>query len=358
MVACMTAGQPLRRRHVATGWAILATAAAYFLLAFPGVLQQFGASGQARLVWPSTGLALAAVLLLGVRVWPGVALGSFLTAMELVGRGPLVAVGVATGTTVGTLLAYVLLRRAGFRSDLARVRDALALVLCAALAGMVVGSAIRGGALVLGGVEPAGEYRDLVAQSWLGTALGVLVITPFLLVLPRLVRPRPLAVWRLVEAIGLLVCTAGLTWIVTMGDGQQSLFLVFPLLIWAAWRFQLEGAAPCVVAASIVIVYSALERSGLFAGSNAQSALITAQAFVAAIAITTLFLAVAVTERNTAREQIDHASHELVRVVNTLEERLRPQDILTVDAAQVRDYIADIDTRQIHTEPIKPPPEK
>jgi integral membrane sensor domain MASE1 len=360
----MTVGQPSRRRHLTTGLAILATMVAYFLTAFPGVVQQLGASGQARLVWPSSGVALAAVLILGVRVWPGVALGSFLTAVQLVGRGPLVAAGLAVGTTVGTLLAYVLLRRAGFKSDLARVRDALALVLCGAVAGMAVGSAIRSGVLVLAGVESPGEYWALVARSWLGTGLGVLVITPFLLVLRGLAWRPTIALWRLVEALGLVLCTVGVTWVVTTGEGRQGLFLVFPLLIWAAWRFQLYGAAPCVVAASVVTVYAALQGAGPFDGGDPQSALVTSQAFVAAIAATTLFLAVAVTERNAAREEIDMACHDLVKVVSTLDERLRPHDILTVDAAhdpsqdldpctEVGNSTADIDTQETRTEPIR-----
>jgi integral membrane sensor domain MASE1 len=286
-----------------------------------------------------------------VRVWPGVALGSFLTAFELVGRVPLVALGFAVGTTVGTLLAYVLLRRAGFNRDLDRVRDAWALVVCGAVAGMGVGATIRSGVLVLAGVEPAGDYWALVARSWLGTALGVLVITPFLLVLPRLVRPRSIAVWRLVEVVGLVLCTVGVTWVVTAGAGRQELFLVFPLLIWAAWRFQLDGAAPCVIATSIVTVYSALEGAGPFGGSDPQSALISAQTFVAAIAGTTLFLAVAVTERNAAREEINLAAHELVKVVNTLDERLRPLQI-SIDGNQ------ETQQPETRTEQTRHPPER
>src|SRR5215218_8369850 len=52
-------------------------AAAYFLAAKIGLtLATVGVT--VTLVWPPSGVAVAAMLLCGVRVWPGIALGAFL----------------------------------------------------------------------------------------------------------------------------------------------------------------------------------------------------------------------------------------------------------------------------------------
>ncbi|SDR69027.1 MASE1 domain-containing protein [Actinopolymorpha singaporensis] len=354
----MAKGQPSRRRHLWTVLAIIATGAAYLLAAQPGVLKRLGESGKATLVWPASGVALAALLIFRLRALPGVALGAFVATWVAFDRPLLVALGIAVEATVAALLAYALLRRAGFRNDLARLRDAVALVVCGAGAGMLTGAAIRSGVLVLAGIEPAREYGAVMLRGWLGSALGILVVTPFLLVLYRISLRRALPdVWRLVEAVGLLVCTLGVTWwVITGSTGGQELFLVFPLLIWAAWRFQLEGAAPCIVVVSVVTVYATVRGLGPFNGTDPQAALMTAQTFVAATTLATLFLAVAVTERNDARDEMDLAARELVRAVNILGERLRPDKTISADSGEAAPEPPDPRTR-VRRERIQPPPD-
>ena len=174
--------------------------------------------------------------------------------------------------------------------------------------------------------EPASEFGAWCFTVGSGPDSASLVVTPFLLALRSMSLRRSYDVWRLVEGLGLIVCTLGVTWwVVTGSDGEVELFLVFPLLIWAAWRFQLKGAAPCVVAVSVVTVYATVRDLGPLDGINPQAALITAQTFVAVTALATLFLSVAVTERNDAREETDLSHHELARAVNTLGGRLLPR---------------------------------
>lgn len=112
--------------------------------------------GQVTPLWPPTGIALTALLLLGPRVWPGIALGAFLVNVSL-GPSPAVVLAIVAGNTLGPLLAYRLLRRAGFRVELDRLRDAVALVFLGALTGMLVSATIGSGALVLSGALPAGS---------------------------------------------------------------------------------------------------------------------------------------------------------------------------------------------------------
>src|ERR1041385_7717702 len=69
-------------------------------------------------VWPSTGLALVAFLLLGRRVWPAVLAGAFLVNVTTAGT-ILTSLGIAAGNTLeGLLGASLLLRFAGGRDCL------------------------------------------------------------------------------------------------------------------------------------------------------------------------------------------------------------------------------------------------
>src|SRR5258705_12216654 len=134
----------------------LATAAAYVAAAKLGLSLAFEAA-QVTTVWPPTGIAIAALVLFGRRAWPGVTLGAFLanvTADEPV----LTAAGIAIGNTLEAVSAAWCLRRLAFRPDLARLRDAVALVLFAAAASTIAGATVGTLSLCAGGVRPGSAF--------------------------------------------------------------------------------------------------------------------------------------------------------------------------------------------------------
>src|ERR1043165_3239280 len=97
-------------------------------------------------VWAPSGIAVAALLLGGMRLWPAVTLGAFLANVTS-GTGAPIALGIAVGNTLEPLVATYLLRRVGFRPALDRVRDVLSLVGLAALVSTIV--AATGGTSIL-----------------------------------------------------------------------------------------------------------------------------------------------------------------------------------------------------------------
>src|SRR5207245_6036638 len=88
--------------------------------------------------WPPSGVALAALLLLGLRLWPGIALAAFLLNWTA-GVSAAGAAGIAAGNTLEAVAAaWLLLRVVAFRPSLERVCDVIALVVVAALASTTV----------------------------------------------------------------------------------------------------------------------------------------------------------------------------------------------------------------------------
>src|SRR5437660_8084918 len=69
--------------------------------------------GQVTPVWPPTGIALVAILVMGYRVWPAVALGAFAVNLPI-GPSPLDAAVIAGGNTLAPIVAVALLKRADF----------------------------------------------------------------------------------------------------------------------------------------------------------------------------------------------------------------------------------------------------
>ncbi|WP_370101401.1 MASE1 domain-containing protein [Streptacidiphilus sp. MAP12-20] len=296
---------------------ILAVAAVYLGSGRLGLLAQIVVGGvRVTPVWPPTGVAVASLVLLGPRVWPGIALGQLLVVASLGGVG-VGTPGVVVGSTVAPLAAYWLLRRAGFRSQLDRLRDGVALVFLAALAAMLI-SATTATLVLLGtGVLPAHGYWAAWSAWWTGDAMGVLVVTPLLLVGRWAGRPWDLPLrWWAEAAVPLVGCAVIM--VADISSSVDVLFLVFPLLTWAALRFQLPIAAPCVLLISVLAVPAATRHTGLFAGRGILATMTELQALNGSAALTALLLSAVIAERNATHRRIEEACVGLAELVARL----------------------------------------
>src|SRR6266550_5240925 len=146
---------------------ILAIAAVYYGAAKLGLDLAFAASSVTA-VWPPTGIALAAIILWGYRMWPGVALGA-LFANLWTGVPLYSVVGITFGNTLEALAgAYLLCEFADFRPSLQRVRDVLALVGLAAVMSTTIAATVGVTSLLVGGEIDAGDFGPVWRTWWLG----------------------------------------------------------------------------------------------------------------------------------------------------------------------------------------------
>ncbi|MGY1438608.1 MASE1 domain-containing protein [Streptomyces reniochalinae] len=264
--------------------------------------------------WPPTGIAVACLLLFGAGVWPGVTLGALLVVN---GIGPLslTSVGFIAGNTLAPLLSCALLRRTGFRTDLDRFRDAVCLVFLGAFLGMLVSATVGTLMTVAGDGLTLSHFWPVWSAWWAGDAVGVLVVTPLLLALRKLDVPRDRA--RIAEAVALAAATAALGLLVTRST-ISLLFLVYPLLVWAALRFQLAGAAVCTAILSVSATWAATDRAGVFARQDLIEGMITLQALNGSAALTALLLAAVTAERRNTQRRIAAACDDLAEMVEVL----------------------------------------
>ncbi len=262
-------------------------------------------------VWPPTGIALAAVLLWGARMWPGVALGAFLAN---VGTGaPLLAVaGIATGNTLEALVGAYLLVRVGFRPALERVRDVLALALAGAVS-TSVSATIGVASLRLGGALEGNSLDPAWRLWWLGDLCGDLLIASLLLVLATHRWSRPTG-RRIVEAAVIFV-PLGAVAIVVFADDTPFAYMIFPLLVAAALRFGPLGAVSASVLTAVIAVSFTASDTGPFASYSPDGSLVLSQTFVATGALLALLLGAVARERGYAEEFLRETRDDLqVRV--------------------------------------------
>ncbi len=258
-------------------------------------------------VWPASGVALAAILLCGYSVWPGVAAGAFLLALFC----PLpywAAAVYAAGTTLAALLAAFLLRRIGFDHSLSRLRDVLGLIVLGAFGGSVVSASIGVPTLYASHIRGWSGFGRAWLIYWLGDSTGVLVVTPFLLTLPALFRIRDRD--RFTELAILLLLLTAVCFIV-FGILPVSLdiltFAVLPLVMWAALRFDTSVTALSIfLLATMATVGTALGYGpfGPFAANTPLIKAVLADVLFGAVSISGLTLAAVVAEREQSlREQ-------------------------------------------------------
>ncbi|MGP3769212.1 MASE1 domain-containing protein [Streptomyces sp. SDT5-1] len=301
----------------------LAVAACYYAAGRLGLLGRIGVEGVVVTpIWPPTGLAVAALFVFGVGVWPGIALGSFLVIASLTTPEP-TAVITVTGNTAAPLCAYLLLRWAGFRPEVSRLRDGLSLVFLGGLGAMLISTTAGVAPQVWTGSLDPGDFWRVWLAWWVGDAMGVLLVTPLLLVLYRCtvtlcreaVRRVPAERW--VEGVCLVLVSVTLVPFAVFSS-PSLLFLVFPLLIWAALRFELCGSMLCALFASVLSTYAGHERLGSFLDLTNIEVMVKLQAFNGAAALTALLLSALVTEQRSTRHSVQKACNELAELLEHL----------------------------------------
>ncbi len=286
---------------------VLLNLAVAFAYAASGILGLWLGSieGRVTVIWPPTGIALAAAYLFGVRIWPGLALGAVVAT--LCTGAPL---GFALMTMVGNPLPAMatlwMVRRfrAGQQPGLHDVTDAVLLLGVGALLTPLISSGIGVLALWLNDMIPAGACIVKTLTSWyIGDAVGAAVLAPVLIVLWQqrqkecALRRRPL------EALTLMGAMLPLGWLVITQDIASSPFffiIAFPLMVWAALRFDVLTT---VLLALVIDVITAGSLMVLSSGMSVTALpILGVQLAVMAISMTGLILAMAVAERDKAQQ--------------------------------------------------------
>ncbi|MFE2827574.1 MASE1 domain-containing protein [Streptomyces sp. NPDC059271] len=306
------------RRPAVLALQTLAIAACYYGAGRLGLVRRLSVEGAVFTpIWPPTGVAVAVLLILGIRAWLGIALGALLVVLSLSSFSSVSpsVIGIVAGNTIGPVCAYLLLRKVRFRNDLSRLRDGLALVFLAALGSMTISATSGVGILIATGKLAWGDFWPVWLAWWVGDAMGVLIITPVLLMAYTLRRPLNLSRWK--EAVLLLAAVCVIVPYATRSS-LSLLYLVYPLLIWAALRFELAGSMVCALFASVLATIAATDHTGPFADLSNTSVMIKLQAFNGSMALTALLLSAVITEQRNTRRSVEQACQELVQVLEHL----------------------------------------
>src|SRR5919201_1786878 len=342
-------------RRFSTLPAIAALTALYFVAGKLGLHLAF-LHQSASPVWPPAGIALAALLVMGYRMWPAIFIGAFLVNATTAGN-PLTSIGIAAGNTLEALCGAWLVNHF---ADGTRVFDCARNVFifsAAAPVSTLVSPSIGVTTLALGDFASWSNYGPIWLTWWLGDAAGDLIIAPLILLWSIPSRQR----WTRREAVEvgilllLLVCLGQIVfggWASISARNYPISFICGPVVIWTAFRFSQRETATGIFILSTIAIWGTLHGNGPFIMETENQSLLTLQTWTAVLTITAMALSAAMAERRRAVAVIEQQKaavetanrtkdHFLAMLSHELRTPLTPVmtalDALQLDSAQTEE---------------------
>jgi two-component sensor histidine kinase/integral membrane sensor domain MASE1 len=278
----------------------------YFVVAKLG-LQLASVQPNATPIWPSTGIAIAAVLLWGYRISPAVFIAAF-AINQLTAGSLFTSLGIATGNALEAVVAGYLLRRWGGGQQVFDSASGVARFAVIAVGSTAISATIGPGSLAIGGFVPADTLSQVALTWWLGDLAGALVITPVVVLWAR----NPTAILKPEQLTRLALCYFGA---VTIGLVAFSplipqvpvrdllgFFAILPLL-WAGLRLEPRHTATIALILSAFAVWGTFRNGGPFASSNLNESFLLLIMFIISTAVPSLALSADLSARRRTEEQ-------------------------------------------------------
>jgi len=285
---------------------LAATAVAYFVagrislaLAIP--------PGYATAVWPPSGIALAAALLFGARIWPAVWIGAALVNVA-VDSSLIAAAAIATGNTLEALAGSALIRRhVGDPAQFQRGEDVLKFIALCAVASTIAAT----GALIPISIGHPLSWEQSFRNWWTwwqGDLSGMIVTAPLILSWSASNSERWSSEGKFEVAVfGLLLVIAAV--LLTAGDGTNfaplSLtFVALPFIIWGAFRFGQREVSTAIAVICAIAIWYTIQHSDPSSSVGLNESLLMLLTFNGMVVATGLVLATVVAERGRAMQAL------------------------------------------------------
>ena len=259
-------------------------------------------------VWPPAGIALAGLLLLGYRAWPGIFIGAFLVNVMSAGNVA-TSFAIATGNTLEALVgAWLVNRFTGGNNVFDRPQGVFKFALAAGIS-TIISPAFGLTSLGVAGFADWANYGAIWLTWWFGDATGDLVFTPLVLMWSVTSKRR----WNKKEAaeVGalllLLVLLSGLVfrgWPAASARNYPIVLICGPVVLWTAFRFTQRETATGIFILSAIAVWGTLHGFGPFVRETENQSLLAVQWWTAVLSITAMALSAGMTERRRVEEEL------------------------------------------------------
>jgi signal transduction histidine kinase/ActR/RegA family two-component response regulator len=259
-------------------------------------------------VWPPAGIALAALVVLGYRVWPAIFIGAFLVNVTTAGN-VVTSLAIASGNTLEAVFgAWLVNRFAGGTAAFDQPQGVFKFAL-AAVASTVIGPAFGVTSLALTGFADWTNYDAIWLTWWLGDATGDLLIAPLIILWSVTSKRR----WNRREAVevGILLLLLFVLsevvfggWLPISARNYPIAFICGPIVIWTAFRFTQRETATGIFILSAIAMWGTLHGFGPFVSGTENQSLLALQSWTAVLTVTAMALSAGMAERRRAEEEL------------------------------------------------------
>ena len=273
-------------------------------------------------IWPPSGIALAALYFGGYRLWPAVALAAFFINYTL-GAPLIAALGIALGNTLEAWMAVYLLRNLRFSPLFSRLSDSMGFI-ATAFSVPFVSAVIGPTTLALMGELNAADIPLTSLTWWVGDALGILILGPFLLkwfAQPVYAMKRSFV--QIVESILFFLSLVSISLFVFWNPIPALHEFAFPYLVFVPLTWGALRVGPRLMTAAIATVATiasagTLMGIGPFATFSGSNELFLLQLFLATLSLITLLFVSAVEERKEAGRRLLESVESLQKDVHKM----------------------------------------
>lgn len=278
-------------------------------------------------LWLPGGVGLVTIYFFGYRYFPVVFVGLYLLNLSMGGLGNGFALITASGSTLATLTAAIILKNRDFSPRLNRVRDLFPLIFSILILSSL---SSLSGALAVFNLTGSDElfFFKIFSTWWVGETIGTLIIAS----LGFVWRYNPeFSLQRRLEMASLIVGVVGLS-ILSFGgysdstdwvDKFQVSFIIFPSLVWAALRFGPHGTTLATLIVAVVALIGTVQGYGLFMDESGTDGLFLLQSYLAVIALTGLVLSCASVEQSENEAALREANDQLEASVQSFSQTAR-----------------------------------
>lgn len=322
---------------------ILIVSLIYYLSARTGLLLAYK-NTNATPIWPPSGIALAAILLFGYRVWPGILISAFTVNLVVflsnnttdMHTAIWVSSLISIGNTSEVLLGFYLLKKSAENiTGLEKIKNVFQftfVVLIMSLTSSIIGTTT----VCLADIASWTQYLTIWLIWWLGDVSGALIIAPLLLSIAVYLNTKWKWDKKTIEALVLYLITLLISALV-FGNWLQvnspfvNAYIILPVLLWAAIRFELLEVVTAIAISSIIAVFGTANGYGPFISGSQTEWLLSLQLYISIVSICILTLRAAINENKKALEALKFSENFLNSIVENI-----PNMIFVKEATELK----------------------